>query len=87
VEGKARGYRVKDMLNERGLRILKALDTVSAEIGAKPAQVSIAWLIGRGVTAPIASATNLDQFNELLGATTLMLSPEAMRLLDDASRP
>jgi aryl-alcohol dehydrogenase-like predicted oxidoreductase len=87
VEGKARGYRVKDMLNERGFRILKALDTVSAELGAKPSQVSIAWLIARGVTAPIASATNLDQFDELVRATTLKLSPEAMRLLDEASRP
>jgi aryl-alcohol dehydrogenase-like predicted oxidoreductase len=86
LEGKARGYRAKTMLNERGFRILKALDTVSADLGAKPAQVSIAWLIARGVTAPIASATNLDQFDELLKATTLKLSPDAVQLLDLASR-
>jgi aryl-alcohol dehydrogenase-like predicted oxidoreductase len=73
------------MLNERGFRILKALDTVSADLGAKPAQVSIAWLLARGVTAPIASATNLDQFEELLRATTLKLSPDRVRLLDEAS--
>jgi aryl-alcohol dehydrogenase-like predicted oxidoreductase len=87
LEGKARGYRAKNMLNERGFRILKALDTVSAEIGATPAQISLAWLVAHGVTAPIASATNIDQFNELLGATALRLKPEAVRLLDEASIP
>jgi aryl-alcohol dehydrogenase-like predicted oxidoreductase len=87
AEGKARGYRVKDMLNERGFRILKALDTVSAELHATPAQVSLAWLVAHGVTSPIASATNLDQFQELLGAVNLKLSPDAVRLLDEASAP
>ncbi len=85
VEGKARGYRVKGMLNERGFRILKALDTVSADLGATLAQISLAWLMARGVTAPIASATSLDQFKDLLGATTLKLSPDAVKLLNDAS--
>ena len=87
LQGKARGYRVKDMLNERGFRILKALDTVSGELRATPAQVSLAWLVAHGVTAPIASATTLDQFQELVGATSLKLSPEAVRLLDEASAP
>lgn len=85
LEGKARGYRAKNMLNERGFRILKALDTVSAESGATPAQISLAWLVAHGVTAPIASATSIDQFNELLGSTALRLKPEAVRLLDEAS--
>jgi aryl-alcohol dehydrogenase-like predicted oxidoreductase len=87
LEGKARSYRVKDMLNERGFRILKALDTVAAEFQVTPAQVSLAWLVAHGATAPIASATNLDQFRDLLGATKLELSSEAVRLLDQASKP
>jgi aryl-alcohol dehydrogenase-like predicted oxidoreductase len=87
LEGKARGYRVKDMLNERGFRILKALDTVAREFHATPAQVSLAWLVAHGATAPIASATNLDQFKDLLGATKLELSSEAVGLLDQASKP
>ena len=86
IEGKARGYRVKDMMNERGFRILAALDIVSKDLGASPAQVSLAWLVAHGVTAPIASATNLDQLQELIGATKLKLSPDAVRLLDDASK-
>jgi len=85
LAGRPRAYRVKDMLNERGFQILKALDTVSAEIGATPAQVSLAWLVAKGVAAPIASATNLDQLKEIIGGTALTLSPEAVRLLDEAS--
>jgi aryl-alcohol dehydrogenase-like predicted oxidoreductase len=85
LAGRARAYRVKDMLNERGFRILKALDTVSAEIGATPAQVSLAWLVAKGMAAPIASATNLDQLKEIIDGTALKLSPEAVRLLDEGS--
>jgi len=87
LEGKARAYRVKSMMNERGFRILNALDTVSAELHATPAQVSMAWLIAHGATAPIASATNLGQFKDLLGAVGLKLDREAVRLLDEASAP
>jgi aryl-alcohol dehydrogenase-like predicted oxidoreductase len=80
-----RGYRVKDMMNERGLRILAALDTVSAQTGGTPAQISLAWLLARGVTAPIASATSVKQLEELLGALTLRLPAESLALLDQAS--
>jgi aryl-alcohol dehydrogenase-like predicted oxidoreductase len=83
--GSARGYRVKDMLNERGLRILGALDSVSRELGATPAQVSLAWLLARGVTAPIASATNVTQLHELLGALDLKLDEGLVTLLNEAS--
>ncbi|HVO47573.1 MAG TPA: aldo/keto reductase [Steroidobacteraceae bacterium] len=82
-----RGARVTGMLNPRGLRILGALDTVAAELRATPAQVSLAWLMARGVTAPIASATSLPQLHELLGAAHLRLGTEALTLLDAASAP
>jgi aryl-alcohol dehydrogenase-like predicted oxidoreductase len=85
LANRARGYRVKEMLNERGFRILGALDAVARETGATPAQISLAWLIARGVTAPIASATSVQQLEELVGATRLTLSPEAIVKLDSAS--
>jgi aryl-alcohol dehydrogenase-like predicted oxidoreductase len=80
-----RGQRMQSMLDERGQRILAALDQVSGEFKATPAQVSLAWLLAHGVTAPIASATNLAQLNELLPAVTLKLPAEALGLLDRAS--
>ena len=65
----ARGGGVKAYLNKRGLRILAALDAIAADRGAKPAEVALAWLIGKsGVTAPIASATSLIQLESLIKA-------------------
>jgi aryl-alcohol dehydrogenase-like predicted oxidoreductase len=80
-----RGYRIKDMMNERGLRILAALDQLAAALNATPAQISLAWLVERGVTAPIASATSAAQLHELLGFLDVKLDAAAMTLLNDAS--
>ncbi|MGA2792686.1 MAG: aldo/keto reductase, partial [Roseiarcus sp.] len=69
-----RGGDVKAYLNPRGRRILAALDSVAATRGAKPAEVALAWLIARpGVTAPIASATSLQQVDSLIRAAALTL--------------
>ena len=82
----ARGPGMKKYLNPRGMRILDALDEVARRYGATPAQVSLAWLMARpGVTAPIASATTVDQLKELMRAATLKLDGAAMRALDEAS--
>jgi len=81
-----RGMRMANWLNERGLRILAAMDKVSAETGAKLSQIALAWLMTRkAITAPIASATSMEQFEELLGALSLTLSPAHIAALDAAS--
>lgn len=85
LENRPRAYRVKEMMNERGMRILDGLDQVAAECHATQAQVALAWLMAQpGITAPIASATNLDQLNDLVGAAQLELSEEAIRVLNEA---
>jgi len=82
----ARAGGVEKYLNDRGFRILKALDAVARAHGAKPAEVALAWLIAReGVTAPIASATNLEQLDSLVRATQLKLSPEEIQAVTAAS--
>ncbi len=80
----ARGESAIKNLNERGYKILAALDSVSARHNSTPTSVSLAWLIERG-TIPIASATNLDQLEHLLKATALSLSAQDMAELDGAS--
>ena len=81
-----RGGGIKGYLNERGFRILAALDATAKECSATPAQVALAWQMARpGLTAPIASATSLRQFEELAGAVALKLSADAMARLDLAS--
>jgi aryl-alcohol dehydrogenase-like predicted oxidoreductase len=82
----ARGGGIKKMLNERGLRILVALDKVAARLKSTPAQVALAWLMARpSITAPIASATNLNQLGDLIAATRLQLDGDAIAQLDGAS--
>jgi aryl-alcohol dehydrogenase-like predicted oxidoreductase len=81
-----RGQGVKKFLNDRGFRILLALDQVAERRQAKPAQVALAWLMARkSITAPIASATSVEQVNDLVAATQLELSAADIKLLDTAS--
>jgi len=83
--GKARSYRVGTYLNDKGHRILAALDTVAAETGTSPATVAIAWVAARpGISAPIASATSLSQLDAMIKAGTLALTPEQMERLNTA---
>ncbi len=82
-----RGRSVEKYLNERGLRILAALDRLSKRYHASPASVALAWLMARpGITAPIASATSAEQVKELAAAAKLKLDPDAVEALDAASR-
>jgi aryl-alcohol dehydrogenase-like predicted oxidoreductase len=82
----ARGGTVKKYLNERGFGIVEALDRVAARYNSTPAQVAVAWLIARpSITAPIASATSVEQLNDLIEATKLELDQSAIELLDQAS--
>lgn len=81
-----RGGAVKGFMNERGSRILKALDEVSEQYSANQASVALAWLIARpSATAPIASVTSLGQLNDLVRAAELKLNTEDIAILDDAS--
>jgi aryl-alcohol dehydrogenase-like predicted oxidoreductase len=81
-----RGGAVKNYLNERGFKILKALDDVSEQYSADQASIALAWLIARpSITAPIASVTSLDQLEDLKKAATLNLNVEDIAILDEAS--
>jgi aryl-alcohol dehydrogenase-like predicted oxidoreductase len=88
AEGRARGARVEKYLNDYGFGVIAALDDVAKRFNATPVQVAMAWLIARpSVTAPIASATNLDQLAELLKSAELQLDAAAIQQIDAASKP
>ncbi len=87
TEGKDRGSRVKEFFDDRGLRILSALNTVAEQTGAKQASIALAWLLSRpNILAPIASATSVEQLDDLFAAAELQLSPEQLSLLSEAGR-
>ncbi|MDE1895137.1 MAG: aldo/keto reductase [Xanthomonadaceae bacterium] len=86
AKSRARGAAVGKYLNRQGLQVLAALDAVAAAHRATPAQVALAWLMARpGITAPIASATSVEQLNELVGAAELALTRNEIAQLDLAS--
>jgi aryl-alcohol dehydrogenase-like predicted oxidoreductase len=81
-----RGQGIKKYLNERGFRILAALDQVAKQTSSTPTAVALAWLLARpSITAPIASATSVEQLKTLVAGTQLKLDAEAVALLDKAS--
>jgi len=81
-----RGQGVKKYLDDRGLRILAALDRVARQHNSTPGKVALAWLLARpSVTAPIASATSVEQLHDLVDAASLTLAPASIELLNQAS--
>lgn len=82
-----RGQGVGKYLNDRGFRILDALDKVAAAHDVKPAEVALAWLIAQpGVTAPIASATKIPQVDSFVTALSLTLSADEIAALNNAGK-
>lgn len=81
-----RGGGMKKYLNERGLRILAALDQVARQTSSTPTSVALAWLLARpSVTAPIVSATNTQQLAAVLAGARLQLDVGMVSSLDLAS--
>ena len=79
-----RGEDVEAYLNERGFKVLDALDAIAERRDATPAQVALAWLMTK-VTAPIASATSLKQLGDLTASARLKLEPADIKMLETAS--
>jgi len=81
-----RGGGVKEYLNPRGMRILAALDAVAERHSARQAEVALAWVMARsGITAPIASATKVEQVDSLVRAASLKLAADDIAALAKAS--
>ena len=83
-----RGAGVKKYLNDKGLAVLKALDDAARKHHATNTQVALAWLMQRkSITAPIASATSLDQLKDLIAAPRIELDADSVAAIDKASAP
>jgi len=88
LEGRARANTIKrDYMNDKGRRVLAALDAAAKAVSATQAQVALAWIMAHpAITAPIASATSVAQLEELMGAARLTLPAEVIVDLDAAGR-
>lgn len=85
LEGAARAGMLEGYFDERGMRLLDALRKVAGDLDATPAQVALAWLMTRPSVVPIASATSLQQLDDILGAAELTLPKDALDTLEQAS--
>jgi len=82
-----RGRGVEKYLDEKGMAILAALDDVAANADATPAEVALGWLVAQpGVTAPIASATSVEQVKSLAKGVRLKLSEGDLKTLTEAGQ-
>lgn len=86
LEQSTRGEGIKKYLNERGIRILDALETISTRHSISYSAVSLAWLMEqKSVVAPIASATKEKHLDAFLEAVNVQLSHDDLKLLSEAS--
>lgn len=80
-----RGKGTAELLEGKGANVLAAMDAIAAETGASLAQIALAWLAAQpGVTAPIASATSVEQVEELTGSWDVKLSDDQLERLTTA---
>ena len=83
----ARGPRVKPYVEGKGPAMLAVMDHIAAETGATLSQIALAWVAAQpGVTAPIASATSVEQLDEILGSEDVALTDAQLAALSEAGR-
>ncbi|MGC3022623.1 MULTISPECIES: aldo/keto reductase [unclassified Brevibacterium] len=85
LEGASRGGMVQGYFNAEGLKAVDELVAVAEARDAAPATVALAWLLAKGVTAPIASARTPEQLDALMSAPSLELTSDEFSRLDAAS--
>ncbi|MFC7456723.1 aldo/keto reductase [Brachybacterium sp. GCM10030267] len=87
LEGRARKGMAQSLVTDESLAVVDALEKVASAHGAEITSVALAWLLTKGVTAPIASASTTEQVPALIAAASLELSAEEVAALDEVSRP
>ncbi|MGB3687254.1 MAG: aldo/keto reductase [Ornithinimicrobium sp.] len=85
-EGKARGSAARRYFDAGGLPVVDALVEIAADRGIEPATVAVAWLLAKGITAPIASASRPEQLDSVIAAPGVDLTSDEVSALDHASR-
>lgn len=87
IEGKARQGFAADLITDDAIQVVDAVTKIAQARSVEPATVALAWLLDKGVTAPVASASNVDQLPALISATELRLTAAEVQQLDTASLP
>jgi 1-deoxyxylulose-5-phosphate synthase len=68
--------------------VIDAVRAVAAERGLPPAQIALAWLLGKpAVAAPIVGATKLRHLEDAVAAVEVTLSGDEVARLEAPYRP
>jgi aryl-alcohol dehydrogenase-like predicted oxidoreductase len=88
-EDPGRGVEAYDTRNtDRTWQVVEAVEQVAAKHGCPLPQVAFAWLLTRpAVASVIAGARTVDQLTQVLGATSVVLDADDLRLLNEVSAP
>jgi aryl-alcohol dehydrogenase-like predicted oxidoreductase len=87
IEGAARQGFAQDLITDDALEVVDALVEIAGARSVEPTTVALAWLLAKGVTAPIASVSTPEQLPALMAAPTLELTADEVARLDTASQP
>lgn len=87
LEGRARQGFAQDLLTDDALNVVDALVEIAEARSLEPATVALAWLLAKGATAPVASASTVEQLPALTAAASLELTDAEVASLDAASEP
>jgi aryl-alcohol dehydrogenase-like predicted oxidoreductase len=72
----------------KNIGIVERVDAVAAEVGAKPGQVALAWLLAKGDDiAPIPGTKRVAYLEENVAADAIELSAEQLAALDAVGDP
>jgi aryl-alcohol dehydrogenase (NADP+) len=63
--------------------VVERAEEVAKEKGVTTAQVALAWLLHKGVNAPVIGATKLEHIDEAVGSLDIQLSDDDMSKLDE----
>jgi aryl-alcohol dehydrogenase-like predicted oxidoreductase len=86
IEGKPRADAIARVFDRHGLAILTEMDKIAETHRASLAQIAIAWMMAQpAISAPIVSATNLAQLDEILNSTEVKLDAAALARLTEVS--
>lgn len=67
--------------------VVERTEEIAKEKGVTPAQIALAWLLHKGVNAPIIGATKVSQVEEAVGALDVNLSEDDVKRLEEPYKP
>ena len=88
TRAKSDDFAHKMYYQESDFRVADRVGEVAGELGVKPAQVALAWMLGKeGITAPIIGATKPHHIDDAVKALDIHLSDAQIKRLEEPYQP